>query len=293
MRRHLFTGMLGIALGVSATAVWGLTPAGHPSIELGHAGGPLLAPLYLAAGQGLFAEGLEVEIRRFGSAADVGYALLSGRIDAALLEPSPSFRLLNEHDWADIKVSGAVRFPYGATVVVREALDLRLGDLEGRKVAASSRSCHLLTEFRQDAERLGVNTGEINFVYLDFALMLPALEAGRVDAIVTRSSLALLAQDAGHHVLYQNWDVQPGDACCPLYLAQVEYFLLVRGMADRDVAMLDAALRRASGQPVAELRRAVIEATGFDPPRTFPVAQYSGLGEELGRDLGGWAWGAK
>lgn len=296
MRRHLSIGILVLALTLSAAAVRETGSIGRATIRLGHPGGPLLAPLYVAMEQGFFMEeGRDVEVTRFGSGADVGYALLAGRIDAAFLEPSPSFRLLNEHDWADVRVAGVITFPYGATVVVREDLDLRLSDLEGRTIAAGSRDCRLLQQFRHDAERLGVNAGEINFVYLDFAVMLPALEAGRVDAIVTRSSLALLAQGAGHRVLYQNWDAQPGDACCPLYLAHVEYFLLVRGLGGREVSALDPALRRASDQPTAEMRRATIEATGFPlaMPPTFPVARYSAISQELERELGRWAWTAE
>ncbi|HSW10670.1 MAG TPA: ABC transporter substrate-binding protein [Bacillota bacterium] len=296
MRRHLAIGILALTLALSAAAVREGGSIGRAAIQLGHPGGPLLAPLYVAVDQNLFAkEGRKVDARRFGSGTDVGYALLTGRIDAAFLEPSPSFRLLNEHEWADIRVAGVVTFPYGATVVVREDLDLRLLDLEGRTVAAGSRHCRLLQQFRHDAERLGVDTGKINFVYLEFAVMLPALEAGRVDAIVTRSSLALLAQEAGHRTLYQNWDVEPGDACCPLYLAQVEYFLLVRRLGDRDVSSLDAALRRASDRPTGELHRATLEASGFPltMASTSPVARYSAISQELERELGRWAWTAE
>lgn len=296
MRRYILIAVLIATLILSAAAVRGLDTVRNAAIQLGHSGGPLLAPLYVAVDQGFFSEqGLDIEVQRFGSAAEVGYALLAGRIDAALLEPSPSFRLLNEHDWADIRVAGVITFPHGATVVVREDLDLRLTDLKGRTVAAGSRYCRLLQQFRHDAARAGVNVEEINFVYLDFALMLPALEAGRVDAIVTRSSLALLAQEAGHQVLYQNWDVEPGDACCPLYLAQVEYFLLVRGMEISDVAGLDAAFRRASDQPMGRVRQIIIEATGFPVamPSTFPVAHYSAISQELRQELGRWAWTAE
>ncbi|HSW35050.1 MAG TPA: ABC transporter substrate-binding protein [Candidatus Limnocylindrales bacterium] len=262
-------------------------------INIGHTGTPHLAPLFVAVDHGLFKqEGLDVDLKQFASTSDAGYALLAGRVDVAFIEPSKSFRLINENDQAGIKIAGTVNFAFGATLVVRDDLNIRLDDLEGMTVAAGSRYCGLLSQFKHDAERHGVNVGEINFVYTSFETMLPALEAGKVDAVLTRASYALLAQGEGHKILYQNWDVVSGDPCCPEYLAQVEYFMLVRDLDAQSVRGLDATLKVASGRPAEDSRKAVVEHTQL-PLRLqqgFPVAHYREIGQELRQELGGWAW---
>ncbi|MFW0858819.1 MAG: ABC transporter substrate-binding protein [Dehalococcoidia bacterium] len=294
MKRLCFS----IAVAVAATALIALV-AGVPGsgddgvIRIGHTGTPHLAPLFVAVEQGIFEDnGLRVELKRFGSTSDAGYALLAGRVDVAFLEPSRSFRLLNEHDEAGVKIAGTVNFDFGATLVVREDLNIRLGDLEGMTVAAGSRHCILLSQFKHDAERHGIDAGEINFVYTAFETMLPALEAGQVDAILTRASYALLAQAEGHKILYQNWDVVPGDACCPAYLAQVEYFMLVKDLEPRYVRGMDAALREASERPPEDSRNAIMKHTQFPLglQQGFPVARYLVIGQELKQELGDWVW---
>lgn len=264
-------------------------------IRIGHTGSPHLAPLLVAAEQGIFADqGLRVELKQFGSTADAGYALLAGRVQVAFAEPRTSFRLINLHDELGIKIAGSINFPFGATLVVREDLKIRLHDLAGLTVAAASRHCMLLQAFKHDAERHGLATEEINFVYTAFDTMLPALEAGRVDAILTRSSYALLAQATGHKVLYQNWDVVPDDACCPLYVAQVEYFMLVKDLPSQAVKSLDGALLAASQRPAEETREAVARRTQFPAEllQGAPLARYFAVGAELERELGDWVWTA-
>jgi len=264
-------------------------------IRIARTGSPHLAPLYAAYGHGVFEnKGLKVSLKQFGSTTDAGFALLSGKVDAAFLEPSESFRLLNEHDDLDIKIAGSVNFDYGSTLIVREGLNIRLNDLEGLTIAAGSRGCVLLSQFKHDAQRYGVDTEKINFVYMDFATMLPALEAEKIDGMLTRASHALPAQAHGHMILYQNWDVPPGcDApCCPVFLAQVKYFLLVKDINPQKVGLLDIALAEASELPTEVKRDAIVKYTQYPSELLAknPIAYYMGLSQELKEELGGWAW---
>lgn len=263
-------------------------------IRIGHTGTPHLASLFVAVDQGIFEnKGLKVELKQFGSTTDAGYALLTDRVDLVFIEPSRSFKLINENDDLKIKIAGTVNFPFGSTLVLREDLELRLHDLEGRTIAASDKNCALLKQFKHDAKRYGVDTNKINFVYMDFETMLPALEAKQIDAMLTRSSYALLAQDEGHKVLYQNWELAPGgDPCCPPYLAHVSYFMLVKDLESRSVMQLNAALIEASQRPVEDNRKAIIKHTQFAPEllQGYPVARYQEVREELKQELGEWIW---
>lgn len=263
-------------------------------LRVAHNGSPNLAPLFAAYDDKIIeGQGLNVALRQFGDSTDAGLAMISGQVDAVFLEPAKAFRLLNENDDLDIKIAGTVNFDFGSTLIVREGLNIRLHDLEGLTIAAGSRFCLLLSQFKHDAQRYGVNVDNISFVYMDFATMLPALEAAKVDGILTRASYSLNAQEQGHTVLYQNWDVVPGDACCPAYLAQVEYFLMVKDVSTQKVRLLDNALAKTSDLPPDALRRAIADFTQFPSEllkHSIPVASYSRLSQELKQELGEWAW---
>jgi ABC-type nitrate/sulfonate/bicarbonate transport system substrate-binding protein len=254
-------------------------------LRLGYVEGPLAAPLYAAEAEA-GAEGLFRAVP-FGGTGDIGYALLSGALDAGFVEPSKAPRLLEDRRLAP---AGAVTFPYGATVILRKGLSLRLDDLAGRKVAAHSPCCRFLHQFQTDARRLQVDAAGIRFVYMPFDDMLPALEAGIVDAAVTKGVHALLGGAAGHSVLYQNWEVAETDTCCPQTLAQVEYVLVARGDADKDgLKALVAALAAASDRKPPVLRTAVAARTRIPAAALegFPVASFAPLTDEQRRALAG------
>jgi ABC-type nitrate/sulfonate/bicarbonate transport system substrate-binding protein len=295
MKRLIMSVIAAFAVLTATTLLAGIDGNGSPEgIRIAHTGSPHLAPLYAALGEGIFEnKGLKVSLKQFGSSTDAGFALLSGKVDAALLEPSKSFRLINENDDLGVKIAGSVNFDFGSTLVVREGLNIRLKDLEGFTIAAGSRYCLLLSQFMHDAQRYGVNTEKINFVYMDFPTMLPALEAGKINGALTRASSALAAEAHGHVILYQNWDVSPGDACCPEYLAQVEYFLLVKDINPQSVVLLDSALVEASGLPAEVKRGMIAEFTQYPSEllaENSPVAYYMRISQELKEELGGWVW---
>lgn len=290
-----------IALAAALTVLAGIAViadtreySSQETIRVAHTGSPHLAPLFTAYENGIFEEaGLKISLKQFGSSTDAGFALLSGKVEAVFLEPSTSFRLINENDDLSIRIAGSVNFDFGSTLIVREGLNIRLNDVEGLTIAAGSRFCMLLSQFKHDAQRHGVDTDTINFVYMDFDSMLPALEAGKVDGILSRASYALPAQEHGHTILYQNWDVLPGDACCPEYLAQVEFFLLVKDISPRSVKLLDSALVKASELPPELSRDAIAKFTQYPPEllaQNIPVAFYLRLSQELKQELGGLAW---
>ena len=133
----------------------------------------------------------------------------------------------------------------------------------------------------------------MTFVPMPFDQMIPALEAGKVDAILTRGGHALLAVGEGHPVLYQNWNVEGGDECCPKTLAQIELILVARADGARGSRLRDvvSALELGSSVSAGELRAAAARRTriplaALEP---FPVASFVALTPEQQAELGGGA----
>lgn len=248
---------------------------------VGHSGGTLIAVAYAAEQDSDWCQ--DYELVRLGTAADVGYALLSGDIDAGFVEVSKIPALEKLEGFEKLTAVGEITFPYGSTVILRKGLDLRLADLNGYRIGVSSTHCKLLEAFEGDAERLNIDLSDAEFVTIPFDDMLPALEAGSVDAIVSKSAYAALAQDQGHMVLYQNWDVIPGDECCPAIVDQVQYVLLARKDAPQAALLLPQSLIDIQkAVEINALREAVTKATSISlsvldslPVATFGLADHS------------------
>ncbi|AHF92376.1 hypothetical protein OPIT5_21105 [Opitutaceae bacterium TAV5] len=258
-----------------------------PALAVGHTGNPLLAPLYATADRAE-ENGLALALRRFGTGGDVGYALLAGEIDAGFVEPDRALALLRLPEAARLQPAGVMNFPYGATLVLRKNLDKRLDELGDARIAAAGPHCALLHRFRTDAGRLGADLSNHRLRFMPFDAMLPALESRTVDAILVKGAYAGLAVRQGHTILYQNWDVQAGDACCPAIVSQAEYILVVRADAEKRTAALVNALAAADRLPPADLRRATARHLAWDGAALdeLPLASFVPLTADLRKELG-------
>jgi len=267
-----------ILAGVLALAVLagcqGIDASQRGVYRVGYVDDPLLAPLFLAD-----KKTPSWELVRAGSSSDVGYALIAGEVDAGFVETSRARKLLDSRGGEKLMVAGAIQFPYGATLVVREGLDVRLEDLGSARIAVQAQ-CALVRHFEADALRFGLDLASLNYEHMPFPDMLPALEAGLVDAILVKSAHAVLAEQQGHSILYQNWDVEEGqDECCPLAVSQIEYLLLIDSRDMSSASRLAEALLKASEAPGEELRAAITSATGtpVDLLENHPVAVFAPL----------------
>jgi ABC-type nitrate/sulfonate/bicarbonate transport system substrate-binding protein len=260
------------------------TAAQTGSPRVGYSPNPLLGPLYAAK-----AEGKKWELTKFATSGDIGYSLISGEIDAGFVETEKALKLLKAPGGEKLKVAGAIQFPYGATLVVRKDLKVRLSDLTGRKIAALEADCILNHQFNKDAKRHGLDTKTLKFSYMPFADMLPALEAKAIDGALVKGAHAVLAELQGHKIIYQNWDIKAEvDDCCPPSIAQTEYFLLVREQSVERLKPLLAALTAASDLPPSLLRQAISSQLGYPVAalEQYPTATFGVVSDEQRKLLG-------
>jgi ABC-type nitrate/sulfonate/bicarbonate transport system substrate-binding protein len=255
-------------------------------LRVGYNPNPLLGPLYAAQ-----TKEKAWELTKFGTGGDIGYSLISGDVDVGFVETEKALQLIKAPGGEKLKVAGAIQFPYGATLVVRKDLKVRLSDLAGKKIAALEADCILNHQFNKDAKRHGLDPKSLKFNYMPFADMLPALESKSIDGALVKGAHAVLAELQGHKIIYQNWDIKAGaDDCCPPSIAQTEYFLLVREDAVERIKPLIAALVAASDLPPTRLRQAISTQLGYPaaaleeyPTATFAVVspeQVALLGEK-------------
>lgn len=250
-------------------------PAAAHRFTIGYLNSPLLSALYLAQRRpGWRATD---DLVRFETSADLGYALFAGKIDAAFVEPAKALLIKDIREFEQIDVLGKVTYPYGGILVVRKGLKLRLQDLPGHTVAISTPECRLYHTLRKDLAQGHVDAARIRFEPIPFDEMLPALEAGVVDAAITRSSYSLAARKLGHDIPYIQFDLVAGDACCLAAVAETELLLLSRTAARADAERLAGLLLDAQKEGDAELRGAAHAQTGLplDLLETYPAAKFA------------------
>ncbi|GBU24273.1 hypothetical protein R83H12_00901 [Fibrobacteria bacterium R8-3-H12] len=248
-------------------------------LKVGHGGGYLSAALY-AAQEKL---GNKIDIQQFNSLSDVAYSLLLGELDAGFVGVDKLAAFAELDGFEKLTVVGKVTYPYGATLILRKGLNLRLQELNGLTVAVSSPHCVLLEEFIKDATRLNANISNIKYEYMPFDAMIPALEAKAVDAAIIRGTYSVIALQDGHSILYQNWEVQPGDECCPAIIDQAALVLLARReRLDAVKPLIDALLSSQKLSP-DQLRSSVANNTVI-PVKLLqgqPVPEFSLANDEL------------
>jgi len=249
------------------------------TLKVGHGGGYLSASLY-AAQEKL---GKQVDIRQFNSLSDVAYSLLLGELDAGFVGVDKLAAFAELDGFEKLTVVGKITYPYGATLVLRKGLNLRLQELNGLTIAVSSPHCVLLDEFIKDATRLKANVSDIKYEYMPFDAMVPALTAKAVDGAIIRGTYAIIALQEGHSILYQNWEVQPGDECCPAIIDQAALVLLARREKLDAVKPLIDALLSAQKLSPDQLRTSVAENTiiPFKVLQGQPVPEFSVANDEL------------
>ena len=251
-------------------------------VRIGYGDGFLSAAMFAA--QEDFAGGsYRLDLQQFRSSSDIAYALLAGVLDMGFVETERLAAFAELDGFDRLTVAGKVTYPYGATMVLRKGLNVRLHELGGLTIATSAPDCVLLEEFAKDAERLGADINGVNFIYMAFDAMIPALEAGVADAAIIRGSSAVIASGAGHSILYQNWDVEPGDECCPAIVDQAVLALLAQRDRLELIQPLINAMVSAQQLSPDEQRRAVANNTviPFEILQGQPVPEFSLANDEL------------
>lgn len=266
--------IIGVVIGYLALIA---EPPGDTGYQIGYSASPMLSVLYTAKDSDSFLKkGLSVSFVELGSTNEVGYSLLSGKIDAGFVDPQETVRLLDSDKDRKIRIAGAVNFPYGASLVIRKDHNVRLDDIEGLTIAAEEEDCALFKQFRKDAEKYGVNTSNISYVFIEFEDMLPALEAGIIDGAVTGVNQALIAESKGHKTLYQNWEVKEKDDCCAIYLQNIEYFFLVKGMSRDAVNDITQVFVSQNAIPTEDRIISISKNSGFPegPLSKYPASDF-------------------
>ncbi|MCX8103314.1 MAG: ABC transporter substrate-binding protein [Candidatus Bipolaricaulota bacterium] len=144
---------------------------------------PTHAPIFVAKQKGFFAqEGLDVEILAPPDPSQPPSLAAAGRVDIALTNLLNHVILRATQDLPVLAFGALHRHPLGGLVAIRERGITKITDLKGKKVGFSVEPIEPAL-YRVMLSKSGVDPKDVELVKLDFLALLPALLAGRLDAI--------------------------------------------------------------------------------------------------------------
>jgi NitT/TauT family transport system substrate-binding protein len=171
----------------------------------------------IADRQGYFkAEGLDVEISKFESAALAVPVLQSGRIDIALSSTVSTLQAIEQGLDAILLAPGAVvrAAPPDTTtaLIVRKGAVRSLKDLEGKRVAVNVINSTAWLHAVAALEKHGVDRTKVRFTEVPFPQMNDPLLNGQIDAVVQVEPFrsALMATDKAEILSWTYVETAPG-----------------------------------------------------------------------------------
>lgn len=186
--RVLRVGLVGLVLLASLWLMGGDGGAGAPekiSVMLEWFANPTHAALYIAHAKGFFAqEGLDVEIMEPSDPSQVPFLVAAGTVDIGLTSMFNHIILKASPKGLDaIAVGALIMKPLGAILAIKERGIEKITDLKGKKIGYSVDPVEPAV-YSTMLRTAGLDPAkDVTFIKLDFLSLLPALLAGKVDAI--------------------------------------------------------------------------------------------------------------
>ncbi|MBI3660062.1 ABC transporter substrate-binding protein, partial [Candidatus Acetothermia bacterium] len=176
-----------VAVCVLLFGLAGIEPAGQQpekiSLMLEFFANPTHAPIFIAKQKGFFSqEGLDVEIIAPSDPIQVPSLTASGKVDIGLTNLLNHIILRATQDLPVLAFGGLLRGPLGGLVAIKERKIEKITDLKGKKIGFSVEPIEPAL-YNTMLRKSGVDPKDVELVKLDFEALLPALLAGRLDAI--------------------------------------------------------------------------------------------------------------
>lgn len=241
--------------------------------RIGYINSPLLSTMYYSKNK--MERNYKIIFEKFSSSADVCYALLSGKVDAGFVEPSKAIVAKRFPEFINLEVVGKITYPYGGILLTKKGFDLKMQNIEGPLIAVSDENCRIFQAFKKDLQMIGKDITKINIQFMPYENMIPALESGIIDAALTKTSYGLLSEKIGLTIPYIQWDIAAGDKCCPAFIAQTEFLLIVNKKFRRNSAVLMNEMMANEKVPPESLAVATSFETGISSRQLLSLPQAS------------------
>ena len=209
--RKVVLALLAVIIAAGGVVYFSVQAPQERAVTVGYGGVLAAEPLFIAIDKGFFArEGLDVTPVLFESSNAVTDALASGKLDAAFYGSTLPVFAAHSVSPGSVLVMGlsdmTLGYPVDSVLVRTNSSITSLKDLDGRRVGVYPGNTAANFMARLLAAN-GVDTRRVEFVRMQPANQLQALEAGAVDAVHTYEPVDSIALESGkaraiHNAVY-------------------------------------------------------------------------------------------
>lgn len=244
-------------------------PAEQTPVKLGIIEFTGLAPTQLGIDKGIFEKhGIDLELIPGDTPATISAQVLSGQLDMGFA--TTTYQITAAAKGAPLVAVSAVDGLINpdqavSAIVVKEDSSIQSPkDLTGKKVAVIALGSELDVLTKKVVDEDGGDSSKVRSVQIPFPQMQSALQAGRVDAIVTTEPFLTLSKKAGGRVISEPEVQLLPNGSVTAYIASERYIEENPEVVDNFQAAMAESLEYAKANK-DEALQAVSKVTGLDP----------------------------
>jgi NitT/TauT family transport system substrate-binding protein len=203
---HAVLARIQIALLVSCLSVAGCSKPQSPVLRLGGTTWPGFEPFFVARDLHFWRED-QIKLLEYTSTPELTRAFRNGTIDGALLTLDEALLLVEDRQ--DVRILLVTDISNGADVILAKPAFHSMQELRGHRIGAETTGvgAYVLT---RALDLAGLTLADVEIVPLEFSEQQPALDRGRVDAVVTYEPVRTKLKSAGARQIFDS-SLIPGE----------------------------------------------------------------------------------
>lgn len=200
-----------IIIGVGAYAFSGSDNSN--TVTIGYLPSDHDAALFVAEAQGMYKnKGIETKLVQFNNGGDLMTAMASGEVDVGYLGITPVLSSIEKG--VPVKVVSGVQTEGSGIAVSNESGINQASDFKGKAIATPGEASIQYMLLAYYLKENGMSTDDLNVSAMKVAPMNDALNANKIDGMLTYEPYVTIAVENGNKLFIDSGEILPGHPCC-------------------------------------------------------------------------------
>lgn len=171
------------------------------------------AALFIAEAQDLYEDkGIDTKLVQFNNGGDLMTAMASGEVDIGYVGITPV--LSSIENGVPVKVVSGVQTEGSGIAVSNESGITQVSDLKGKSIATPGEASIQYMLLAYYLKENGMSTDDLNVSAMKVAPMNDALNANKIDGMLTYEPYVTIATENGNELFIDSAEILPGHPCC-------------------------------------------------------------------------------